>query len=242
MSSKFSPAIRLAVLFLLSACAPPPAVTQPGVSLALAQHRGATISDIHYDLTFDIPADVEAAIPATAIIHFRLSDTSTPLQLDFRESSDKLHAVSVNGESSGWYWENEHLVMPADALRVGRNVVNIGFEAGSSSLNRNPEYLYTLFVPDRARTAFPLFDQPDLKATFNLTLILPQGWTAMSNGATQAVEAVGPRRVVRFERSDLIPSYLFSFVAGKFKEVTREVDGREMTMLHRETDTDKVGR
>ena len=44
------------------------------------------------------------------------------------------------------------------------------------------------------------------------------------------------------DRSDLIPSYLFSFVAGKFEEVTREVDGREMTMLHRETDTDKVGR
>ena len=242
MNLKSSPVILLLALVFLAACAPPPVVTQPGVSLVLAQHRAATISDIHYDLTFDIPADVEDAIPATAAIHFRLSVPSTPLQLDFRESPDNIHEVKVNGESSGSYWENEHLVIPADELVGGSNVINIEFEAGSSSLNRNPEYLYTLFVPDRARTAFPLFDQPDLKATFTLSLRLPQGWTAMSNGATQAVEAVGSRRVVRFERSDLIPSYLFSFVAGKFEEVTREVDGREMTMLHRETDTDKVRR
>ena len=56
---------------------------------------------------------------------------------------------------------------------VGENLVEIEFIAGSTSLNRNPQFLYTLFVPDRARTAFPLFDQPDLKATYDLTLQLP---------------------------------------------------------------------
>ena len=240
MNLKSSPVILLPALVFLAACAPPSVVTQPGVSLALAQHRAATISDIHYDLTFDIPADVEAAIPATAAIHFRLSDPSTPLQLDFRESPNKIHEVNVNGEFSGSYWENEHLVIPADELVSESNVINIEFEAGSSSLNRNPEYLYTLFVPDRARTAFPVFDQPDLKATFALSLFLPEGWTAMSNGIVRATDRDGTGRIVRFERSDLIPSYLFSFVAGQFEEVMRQVNGREMTMLHRETDANKV--
>jgi aminopeptidase N len=55
------------------------------------------------------------------------------------------------------------------------------------------------------------------------------------------VAAIGDR-TIRFERSDLISSYLFSFVAGEFETVTRNVGGRRMTMLHRETDAAKVAR
>ena len=41
--------------------------------------------------------------------------------------------------------------------------------------------MYTLLVPDRARTLFPCFDQPDMKATFELSLTLPEEWVAVSN-------------------------------------------------------------
>ena len=36
-------------------------------------------------------------------------------------------------------------------------------------LNRNDDFMYTLFVPARASLAMPCFDQPNLKATFNVT-------------------------------------------------------------------------
>ncbi|HBX67649.1 MAG TPA: peptidase M1, partial [Balneolaceae bacterium] len=114
--------------------------------------------------------------------------------------------------------------------------------AGETSLNRNPEYLYTLFVPDRARTAFPLFDQPDLKATFDLTLKIPESWEAISNGPLETESTKDSIRVLDFAPSDLISSYLFSFVAGDFESLTRNVDGTEMTLLHRETDSEKVER
>ncbi|MGI9263266.1 MAG: M1 family metallopeptidase, partial [Woeseiaceae bacterium] len=238
------PAAKLLViaLILLAGCSPPTVETVPGVSLDLAQYRAATISNINYDLSFDIPAEVDGAIAATAEISFDLSEKSRPLQLDFRESADRIHSVSVNGESSAFVFRDEHIVIPVDELEAGHNVVGISFDAGSSSLNRNPEYLYTLFVPDRARTAFPLFDQPDLKATFDLSLGLPPDWTAMSNAPVQTSIKSGLGTIVRFETSDLISSYLFSFVAGKFETITRDVDGREMTMLHRETDAEKVAR
>jgi len=174
-------------------------------------------------------------IGANEVLTFRLKAADDDLQLDFHETSDKLQRLVVNGQSVPIEHVEEHLVLPADALKQGDNTVEIAFIAGDTSLNRNPDYLYTLFVPDRARTAFPMFDQPNLKATYDLVLDLPESWAALGNGLLATVEETDGRRVHRFKRSDRLSSYLFSFVAGEFETVTRTVDGRQMTMLHRET-------
>jgi aminopeptidase N len=226
----------------MASCGEPSLQIEPGVSLALAGHRAATISGINYDLSFTIPENQDEEIGGHVIITFDLDDVSQPVQLDFRESADKIRSVTTNSNTSGYRLADEHVVIPVEALIKGRNEIRIDFTAGSSSLNRNPEYLYTLFVPDRARTAFPLFDQPDLKATFELSLTIPSGWTAMANTPLLEVRETDNGKLHRFARSDLISSYLFSFVAGKFETISRDVDGRQMTMLHRETDADKVAR
>lgn len=57
-----------------------------------------------------------------------------------------------------------------------QNNITIKFIAGNQSLNRNDEFLYTLLVPDRARTLFPCFEQPNLKATF------PYDWIYQQHG------------------------------------------------------------
>ncbi|MEH6515328.1 MAG: M1 family aminopeptidase [Halioglobus sp.] len=214
----------------------------PGVSLELAEYRAAHLQNINYRLYFDVPADSVASIAAAANITFDLDAIDQPLQLDFRESPNSLKSLSANGIELGIQYQNEHIVLPPSALRIGSNTVQIEFEAGSSSLNRNPEFLYTLFVPDRARTTFPLFDQPNLKATFDLTLDVPVGWKALSNGAVASkAEAAGKTRY-RFTRTDPISSYLFSFVAGEFETVSRTYEGGSMTLWHRETDGEKVTR
>lgn len=147
-------------------------------------------------------------------------------------------------------FEQEHLLIPANVLKVGNNRVHIRFIAGNLSLNRNDDYLYTLLVPDRARTVFPCFDQPDLKARFQLTLTIPADWQAMTNAPVRdsSVANVGTptigtptgRKTIRFTSSGLIPTYLFSFVAGKFKPVSRTIGQRTMELLHRETDPEKI--
>ena len=228
----------LPLLALLASCGQPATDVVPGVSLELAEHRAAVISDINYLLTLRIPENRDEDIDGFVAISFSLSDNEEPLQLDFREDTDHLLNVASNGEPVPIDFRNEHVLVPPGSLKTGSNVIEINFRAGSTSLNRNPEYLYTLFVPDRARTAFPLFDQPNLKATYELTLEVPTGWTAMSNAPVASVAG----NEIRFERSDLISSYLFSFVAGQFETIVRDVGGRPMTMLHRETDASKVER
>ncbi len=218
------------------------AMIDPGVSLALAAERKARLANINYRLRFEIPADPSRQIPAMVRVEFDLATARQALQLDFREDADKLRSVSVNGSASDYRFEQEHLIIPADALVTGRNAIEINLVAGDSSLNRNPEFLYTLFVPDRARTAFPLFDQPDLKATWELTLVVPAHWEAIANAPLLEVRDLGEHKALEFARSDLISSYLFSFVAGEFERITRDVGSRRISMLHRETDPDKVAR
>jgi len=213
-----------------------------GVSQALATQRKVVLSDINYRLRFEIPADENEAIVASVRVEFELADTSEPLLLDFREDGDRLRSVAVNEQVSEYRFQQEHLIIPADELSIGRNSVEIYLLAGDSSLNRNPEFLYTLFVPDRARTAFPLFDQPDLKATWELTLVVPADWEAIANAPLVQTRDFGENKALEFARSDLISSYLFSFVAGEFQRVTRDVNGRRISMLHRESDSEKVAR
>ena len=214
---------------------------EPGVSLELAEHRKATISDINYNLTFRIPESQDQPISASEVITLTLSDNSQPLQLDFRESGDNIAQVTANGNDE-YDFESEHIIIPSSSLVVGENTIEIEFTAGETSLNRNPDYLYTLFVPDRARTAFPVFDQPSLKATYELTLAIPNEWEAISNAPLSNTTEEENHKELQFAKSDLISTYLFSFVAGKFEKVTRTIDGREMNMLHRETDEERVAR
>jgi len=244
MKTRYVPAaVALAILSGgLVSCGKAPLPVVPGVSIELAERRAATISDLNYRLQFIIPERLDSDLQGKVTISFVLDEQSAPLQLDFRESADKLHSLVSNGEPVGIRFENEHLLIPVENLVRGANQIDIEFTAGSTSLNRNPDYLYTLFVPDRARTAFPLFDQPSLKASYELTLDIPSDWTAMSNSPIAEIVEKDLRAEYRFGKSDLISSYLFSFVAGKFEAITREINGRQLTMLHRETDAEKLAR
>lgn len=220
----------------------PPAALEAGVSFDLAQWRVAHISGVEYDLVLTVPGDMALPIAASENLRFTLDAVTDDVPLDFREASGKLHGLRINGADTPVRHEAEHLILPASLLRTGENRVEIAFDAGESSLNRNPDYLYTLFVPARARTVFPLFDQPDMKARYRLTLDLPEGWAALSNAPLESAATAGGRTVHRFAQGDPVSSYLFSFVAGKFDSVSRTVDGRQMTLLHRETDKAKVDR
>lgn len=213
---------------------------ETGVSKELADYRKQVLSQIAYNISLQIPQEKQQPIIGSETITFRLSDNSKPLQLDFKEVPDHLKEVWVNGAQLTAKLENEHIILPAKNLKVGENEVKINFIAGDLSLNRNQEYLYTLLVPDRARTVLPVFDQPNLKATFKLSLTLPKDWNALANGTLVDSTLSENSKSYTFATSDTIPTYLFSFAAGKFKHVQRDMKGRTMNFYHRETDTAKI--
>jgi len=215
---------------------------EKGVSFALNQYRRQHIDSIQYQIELDIPAGKAGKILGKEIVTFHLNAVDSALVLDFNVGASHLQEVRVGGEKIDYQFVNEHIVIDAKHLSKGKNEVGIDFVAGDQSLNRSDDYLYTLFVPDRASTCFPLFDQPNLKASYQLTLKTPEGWEAVSNGKLNTKTVENGKGVYQFGKTKPVSSYLFAFAAGKFFKETRTADGREMTMYYRETDTTKVNR
>ncbi|MEK9506838.1 M1 family aminopeptidase [Gemmatimonadota bacterium Y43] len=258
MNRSFATAL---VLPLLAACADAtPAGLEPGVSRVLAEIRAATISEVAYHVRLDIPADRAVAVEGSIEASFVWNDPeSREIVLDFKDPEQRVRSVSNEAGEVSWRAEFDHIVLDPDDFRAGEeNRVEIEFEAGDEALNRNDEFLYTLFVPDRAHFSLPVFDQPDLKARVSWELTVPEGWVAVANGpaesgppvppelagegmAENAGDSTGPRTYT-FAPSRPIPTYLMAFAAGRFTIEQAERDGRRYRMYHRETDTGKVER
>lgn len=208
----------------------------PGVSISLATYRKSVIHNIRYQLDFQVPSTKGENITASENIRFDLKANNQPLQIDFKQSAGHVKALSVNGREVTPKLENEHIVIASSLLRKGVNSIDIQFIAGDASLNRNAEYLYALFVPDRARTVFPCFDQPDLKARFALTLRVPRDWKVLANGKLKDSATNDQQTIYHFADSDLLPTYLFSFTAGKYTRAQKQLGQYPAEFLYRETD------
>ena len=228
---------------------------EPGVSKALAEFRSSRLSDVEYGLSFLLkPGDSSSAYLGIAQISFNYrKDSDEDLQMDFcgliEGRIDNLPIISIlnsgHSKTLGIRYENEHIIVPAEYLSDGINSIGIVFQCSGKALNIRDGYIYTLNVPANARYTFPCFDQPDLKASFKLKLIVKDGWKAISAGKPYKIEetkfTTGEKAIsYKFEKTDYIPTYLFSFVAGKFEEYSDNRDGMEIKCLYRETDSAKV--
>ena len=200
-------------------------VYDAGVSRELAKWRKATIKNVRYELHFDLVSNV-----GRAIICF---DVETPQEIviDFRNTG-----LIKKVDNHNYTLSNEHIIIPAKEIVAGHNEVSIDFHIDNQSLNRKPDFLYTLLVPDRARTLFPCFDQPNMKAEFNLSLTLPDGWTAVSNTAITSISD----NTITFAPTEPLSTYLFSFVAGEFFSRTYDDGKHRFTAYYRETDPKRL--
>ena len=216
-----------------------PASYLPGVSIELAEARADVIANVHYDLSFSIPSNRLESIRGTAVVTFVLTRAGSVV-FDFAQNAEQVLSVRVNGGDADYVVENEHIAIAE--VPAGQANVEVEFVSGDQSLNRQADFMYTLFVPDRARFAFPVFDQPNIKARYALELEIPSDWRAVANGPRLSREMDGERATVRFGETAFISSYLFSFAAGRFEVVEQERDGRTLAMYHRETDQERVER
>ena len=213
-----------------------------GVPLDVATRRAAIVSNLRYELSLAIPEALASPLTGVTTVRFDLKDASAPLVLDFETSREHVKSVQANSKPVPVNYVNGHLVIPAASLVAGPNAIQVAFNAGDASLNRSTDFLYTLFVPARARLAFPVFDQPDLKGRWTLTLEHPAKWQSAANGAELSRTTAGDRTTVTFAETQPLPTYLVAFIAGDFKVETAERNGRTFRMFHRETDAPKVAR
>ena len=85
-----------------------------------------------------------------------------------------------------------------------------------------------------ARRAFPCFDEPEFKATFEITLVVADGLQAYSNNpiADETVRDDGTR-VVHFSPTMVMSTYLVAFVVGPLEHTDPvDVDGVPLRVVH----------
>jgi aminopeptidase N len=88
-------------------------------------------------------------------------------------------------------------------------------------------YLYSDLETFDAHRIYACFDQPDLKAAFQLSVTAPEDWVVLSNMAADVggePAASGARRW-HFPPSPVMSTYITAIVAGPYHQVTSEHDG-----------------
>ncbi|MCS0603928.1 aminopeptidase N [Streptomyces sp. LP11] len=104
-------------------------------------------------------------------------------------------------------------------------------------------YVYTQMFMDDVQRVFAAFDQPDLKAVFEISVRAPQGWTVLANGVTEQ----RPDGVWQAAPTPLISTYLAAVAAGPWHSVRTEHRGlpfgihcRRSLAPHLDTDADEI--
>jgi aminopeptidase N len=136
-------------------------------------------------------------------------------------AADQIRRATLNGRELDVSGYNESIGIELRGL-TEHNVVVVDADCQYSNtgegLHRfvdpvdSEVYLYSQFETADAKRMFACFDQPDLKAAFDLSVTAPQHWQVVSNGATQSVEG----GVHTFVTTPRMSTYLVALIAGPY--------------------------
>ncbi|HKS27929.1 MAG TPA: M1 family aminopeptidase [Pyrinomonadaceae bacterium] len=248
----------------------------PGVPRELARFRAEHYRDVRYDLELELRAGAEM-LRGSELIRVTLDEAVDQLVLDWRKmpvkegatATPRVWDVEANGRKVTDVREtNDHLIIPGAYLKKGVNSVRLKFQSPISTsgsavtryLDREDksEYVYTLFVPSDASTAFPCFDQPDLKARFRLSIHAPEQWKVITNVRPLPNEVIGrgvfppepgkppgpdaSERFIQwsFPTTEPISTYLFAFAAGPFQELRDDASPLPMSLFVRKSRAERA--
>ncbi|XP_041463117.1 aminopeptidase Ey-like [Lytechinus variegatus] len=213
------------------------------------------LKPIHYELDIQIDIDHRQWFNGTVTVLIRcLRNTNIIImhskQLDLIPGSASLEMLSRNGGSvlprlskEPWtYLGNQYLVVELDGWLVqgeeylfkigfGAELVDQGlvglFRSSYKTVTGETRYLATtFFAPTNARMAFPCFDEPAMKATYDIAIVHQPDYVAISNMPVMEVENVTvedgqrPWLMSTFQRTKPMSSYTICYVVCDFEKET----------------------
>ena len=201
----------------------PPRAANTYLTQADAAARSARIANVDYVLDFALTG--KETFSGTSTITFDLTDTSDPLTIDLDKAT--IGKLLVNGKAVAPQYNQFFITVQPQDLVKGRNTVVVGYQrlhsTNGEGLHRMVDpvdgrvYTYSHFEPAAAHQMFALFDQPDLKATYQLTVSAPADWQVVSMMRESGVQADPAGKRWTFPKSKKLSAYNFSLHAGPYK-------------------------
>ncbi|MCV7029786.1 aminopeptidase N [Mycobacterium sherrisii] len=202
----------------------------PNLTRDQAIERAALVTVDSYQITLDLtdgnggPGD-RTFRSTTTVVFDALAGADTVIDL----SAETVRSATLNGREVDISGYDESTGIPLRGL-ADRNVVVVDADCRYSNtgegLHRfvdpvdNEIYLYSQFETADAKRMFACFDQPDLKATFEVRVTAPRHWKVISNAATSSVEESAGNRVHLFAVTPRMSTYLVALIAGPYAEWT----------------------
>jgi aminopeptidase N len=217
-------AIASAFAFNAAHAAPAPARAENAyLSEADAMARSSRVSNVDYVLDFTLTG--KETFAGTSTVTFDLKDTDSALTIDLNKATVK--SVTINGKQVTPTYNNWFVTLPSDTLVKGKNTVTIAYErlhsTNGEGLHRMVDpvdgkvYTYSHFEPAAAHQMFAVFDQPDLKATYTVTVNAPSDWHVVTTTReTNVQDAAGGKRWT-FPKTKKLSPYNFSLHAGPYQ-------------------------
>jgi aminopeptidase N len=218
----------------------------PNLTRDEAQLRADLLSVDSYELDLDLtdgggkPSD--RTFRSTARIRFRCNRPGAETFIDV--IADNFREVTLNGAHvdvsnyrpgtgitlTGLAAENE-LLVDADLLYTNTGE---GLHRFVDPLD-GETYVYSQFETADAKRMYACFDQPDLKATFSIQVIVPDHWVASSNGAPLEEEQLRAGKIIRFATTERMSPYVTALVAGPYHVERDQHDGIDLGLWCRRT-------
>ncbi|OCB22042.1 aminopeptidase N [Mycobacterium intracellulare] len=196
----------------------------PNLTREQAVERASLITVASYQIDLDLtdshggPGE-RTFRSVTTVVFDALAGADTVIDI----AADTVRGATLNGRDLDVSGYDESTGIELRGL-ADRNVVVVDADCRYSNtgegLHRfvdpvdNETYLYSQFETADAKRMFACFDQPDLKATFDVRVTAPRHWKVISNGATVSVTD----GLHTFATTPRMSTYLVALIAGPYAE------------------------
>ncbi len=201
------------------------------ITRAEAALRSQLISVTSYDVVLDVTS-TGPTFPTETTVVFACNEPGASTWIDL--IAPEVNSVVLNGTplDVSSVVKGARIELPnLEAMNTAVISAQGKFMNTGEGLHRfvdpvdNETYLYTQFESADARRMYACFEQPDLKATFTLTVTAPEHWKVISNSPMAQVVDGGNTQTWSFEPTPTISTYITALVAGPYFEVRDEYSG-----------------
>ena len=202
------------------------------ITRAEARERAALVSVQSYEVELDLTT-TDATYRSVTKVTFDCATPGASTWIDL--ISPAVHSITLNGQSlpPASHADGARISLPdlqaENVLVVEADCVYMNTGEG---LHRfvdpvdKETYLYTQFESADSRRMYASFEQPDLKATFQLTVTAPSHWKVVSNAPTPEPTVHGDGTATwAFAPTPRMSTYITALVAGPYHRVDDEYAG-----------------